>query len=325
MKRIFLICLYAVSLICIGQSAAAQGFPQIWETSQYDFSQGTKGRLDIINRDGSTSPSPDKAYILAAGVTEGSTSAVTRDLFRLTLKGESTFNSPFPSTEVKVTFANQQQIIGGITGTSGNYIRLWGDRGLSLGVKSAQNLISITEGSAIFSNNIVFNNNTQGLNLSIGLVQNKTGYIQIGSSGAGKLVIGNTQNPGLILDQYSNVYLGMRINDYEAVPESVKSKFNLFVKEGVLSEDYAIAPINSWADFVFAPDYKLRSLSEVEGYIQTNNHLPDIPSAQEVAEEGYSQHELNKALLQKIEELHLYIIQQNKEINELKAQIENSK
>ena len=48
------------------------------------------------------------------------------------------------------------------------------------------------------------------------------------------------------------------------------------------------------------------------------SHLPDMPSAEEVATKGYSQHEINKALLQKIEELTLYIIEQNKEIDKLK-------
>ena len=52
----------------------------------------------------------------------------------------------------------------------------------------------------------------------------------------------------------------------------------------------------------------------MESFIAENEHLPDVPSAAQVAEEGYSQHDMNKVLLQKIEELTLYIIKQQKEI-----------
>ena len=72
------------------------------------------------------------------------------------------------------------------------------------------------------------------------------------------------------------------------------------------------------ADFVFAPDYKLNKLEEVERFIQLNHHLPEIPSAQEMTENGMNVGELNKQLLQKVEELTLYIIELNKQIQELK-------
>jgi len=64
-----------------------------------------------------------------------------------------------------------------------------------------------------------------------------------------------------------------------------------------------------WPDFVFHQDYKLPSLQEVANYIKTNQHLPEIPSAAEVEKEGLDLGEMNKKLLQKIEELTLYIIE----------------
>ena len=96
----------------------------------------------------------------------------------------------------------------------------------------------------------------------------------------------------------------------------------MFVAKGVLAEDYSIAPKSSWADFVFNRNYNLLKISEVATFIQKNSHLPDIPSAKQVAEEGYSQHEMNKVLLQKIEELTLYTIQQQEEIDALKSQLQ---
>jgi len=105
---------------------------------------------------------------------------------------------------------------------------------------------------------------------------------------------------------------------YFAAPRELKNKYGMFVYKGILSEDYAIAPKSTWADFVFSRNYNLKPLKEVESFIAENEHLPDVPSAAQVAEEGYSQHDMNKVLLQKIEELTLYIIKQQKEIEELK-------
>jgi hypothetical protein len=98
-----------------------------------------------------------------------------------------------------------------------------------------------------------------------------------------------------------------------------KNKYALFVEEGILSEDYAIGPQSTWADHVFKADYKLQNLKEVEDYIKTNNRLPDMPSATEVQENGYTLHDINVKLLQKVEELTLYSIQQNKKIEDLES------
>ncbi|MDD7885333.1 hypothetical protein [Flavivirga sp. 57AJ16] len=75
----------------------------------------------------------------------------------------------------------------------------------------------------------------------------------------------------------------------------------------------------TWADFVFAKNYNLPTLKEVESYIKENGHLKDIPSAEEVKENGVKLGEMNKLLLQKIEELTLYVIDLKKEIEVLKT------
>ena len=68
----------------------------------------------------------------------------------------------------------------------------------------------------------------------------------------------------------------------------------------------------------FEQDYNLLPLNEVEQYIKQNNRLPNVPSAAEVEEEGVNLGEMNAVLLQKVEELTLYIIDFQKQINELK-------
>lgn len=78
---------------------------------------------------------------------------------------------------------------------------------------------------------------------------------------------------------------------------------------------------NAWSDFVFEKNYNLKSLSEIEKYILANKHLPEIPSANEIEKTGLNLGELIKLQMQKIEELTLYIIEQNKRIEALEKTI----
>ncbi|WP_126245600.1 hypothetical protein [Chitinophaga rhizosphaerae] len=72
-----------------------------------------------------------------------------------------------------------------------------------------------------------------------------------------------------------------------------------------------------WADYVFLPDYQLPTLREVERHIREKGHLKDIPSEKEVEKEGVDLGEMNKKLLAKVEELTLYLIEQNKKLEAL--------
>jgi hypothetical protein len=80
-----------------------------------------------------------------------------------------------------------------------------------------------------------------------------------------------------------------------------------------------------WADFVFDADYKLMSLGELEQYIQTNKHLPNVPSEEEVIENGIDVANMQAIQQQKIEELTLYIIQLKKEMDAMQAALESLK
>ncbi|WP_020595340.1 hypothetical protein [Spirosoma panaciterrae] len=73
-----------------------------------------------------------------------------------------------------------------------------------------------------------------------------------------------------------------------------------------------------WSDKVFRPGYSLKSLPAVEAYIQQHGHLPDMPSADEVAEKGVDLVKMNALLLQKIEELTLHTIELQKQVDQLK-------
>ena len=88
---------------------------------------------------------------------------------------------------------------------------------------------------------------------------------------------------------------------------------------GTVRADEVLVNNVSGADFVFDESYRLRPLSEVKEYVQTNQHLPEIPSAEEMQQNGVNLNELQMQLLQKVEELTLYIIQQEQRIQELEA------
>jgi hypothetical protein len=104
---------------------------------------------------------------------------------------------------------------------------------------------------------------------------------------------------------------------------TVKKKLTVY---GSVVAEEVLVKTNVWADYVFNDDYRLRPLSEVNAFIKENKHLPDIPSATEVKEsEGVNLGEMQTKLLQKIEELTLYLIQQENTIQELKTELRELK
>ncbi len=100
--------------------------------------------------------------------------------------------------------------------------------------------------------------------------------------------------------------------------------YSLYVQGGILTEKIKVASHTdgtNWSDFVFDKSYKLRSLRDVEKFISKNHHLPEIPSAEEVKENGVDLLEMDAKLLQKIEELTLYMIDMKKENEQLKKDV----
>lgn len=80
-----------------------------------------------------------------------------------------------------------------------------------------------------------------------------------------------------------------------------------------------------WKDDVFKSNYKLMPLDSLNSYINLNSHLPDIPSENEVKENGLNLGDMDALLLQKIEELTLYILEQDKKITELEKEVSTLK
>jgi trimeric autotransporter adhesin len=103
------------------------------------------------------------------------------------------------------------------------------------------------------------------------------------------------------------------------------SNYKLDVEGAIRANEVVVN--TTGADFVFSPSYRLRPLSEVESFIKQNQHLPEVASASEMKSNGVSLSELQTTLLQKVEELTLYSIEQKKVIDELKqiVKVQNEK
>lgn len=95
----------------------------------------------------------------------------------------------------------------------------------------------------------------------------------------------------------------------------------LYVMGGVISDSVRLMPVTNWSDYVFNDNYKLMPLDELEQFIKTNKHLPGMPSAEEVRNNGIELSDISTRLLEKIEELTLYILLHQKEIDEIKTQL----
>lgn len=93
--------------------------------------------------------------------------------------------------------------------------------------------------------------------------------------------------------------------------------YKLYVADGIRTEAVQIDAEINWPDYVFAKNYQLPSLNEVDAFIKKNSHLPNVPSAKEINEKGINVANMEATLLRKIEELTLYTLQQNKQIKDL--------
>jgi hypothetical protein len=117
---------------------------------------------------------------------------------------------------------------------------------------------------------------------------------------------------------YSMTFKGENVGigtDLSSNPNNYKLAVN-----GTIGAKEIKVEVNTWSDFVFHDKYYLKTLQEVEDYININNHLPDIPAAKEVEENGVNVAEMDAKLLQKIEELTLYMIEMNKRVNTLESE-----
>ncbi len=92
--------------------------------------------------------------------------------------------------------------------------------------------------------------------------------------------------------------------------------YRLAVNGSILTDEVMVKHPVTWHDYVFKPGYELRSLQELENFVKSNFHLPDIPPESQITDKGFSLGEMDGLLLKKIEELTLYIIEQEKRLDQ---------
>jgi len=176
-------------------------------------------------------------------------------------------------------------------------------------------VINANDTSLYSANGSINQATTTGLNRVVTMNNRNIWFNSTGSGNNGKIYIGNT-----------------------ATYPTSTGNYRLYVEGGILTEKVKVAlrSTANWADYVFADDYRLMPLNEVEAFIQKNKHLPGVASAETLAKEGWDVAAMQAKHMEKIEELTLYVIDQNKtieaqqatlskqqlEIDQLKAQLE---
>jgi hypothetical protein len=156
---------------------------------------------------------------------------------------------------------------------------------------------------------VIYSDVTGSLNFSIrnGWFLNTTGNLTDGDIGA---------NLAMKINQNGKVIIGTGISSFP-------NGYRLFVEEGILTEKLKVSIKNTadWSDYVFARNYKLMPIYSLKRYIIANKHLPGVPSASQMVDQGLDVAKSEASLLAKIEELTLYMIQLKEENDKLQTRI----
>ena len=219
---------------------------------------------------------------------------------------------------------NGKKIVNGTAGTGGIFVSTAGKVRIGTGTTTPTNALEV-------------NGTTVSTNLKIsGLASSTQKVLTVGTGGqvsatdvstfaddmgdhtatqninlnGRKIVNGSASTNGLFVGTNGNVRIGAGSGNPS----------NALEVNGIVRTKEVLVEITGWSDFVFEKDYKLMSLAEVEQFVKQHGHLPDIPSANEVEENGIGLGEMNALLLQKIEEMTLHLIEMEKRIQELESQ-----
>ena len=208
------------------------------------------------------------------------------------------------------------KVNNGIYASTGTEASLTGDGYLQLGAETGENIIADRD-------EIQARNNGAASNLQLNI---HGGNVIVGST--------STQDAKLFVDAETGVdpfrvrtngSTKFKINDQgQVIINSVNTAapgYALNVDGKIIAEELRVELSSNWPDYVFANGYKLKSIKEVEAHINEKHHLPGIPSAKEIEEEGLMVGDMQKRMMEKIEELTLYIIELNKEVENLKAKV----
>jgi hypothetical protein len=179
---------------------------------------------------------------------------------------------------------------------------------------------SVVSGSNVWTT--LTDNSHNGANLIYGDVIGDLRFVTIPNTGTTSQQLGDAAiltNTTMYINSQGQVCIGPAAGNM-----LTPGPYKLYVAGGILTEQVKVGLQNTtnWADYVFADKYKLKPLGEVEQYVKEFKHLPGVPSAQEVKDNGIDVAEMDATLLKKIEELTLYTIELNKKLEEQNKQLE---
>ncbi len=199
---------------------------------------------------------------------------------------------------------------------------------IGIGTTSPTNKLEVVNGNLrIGQGKMIIKNSSAGTDFTDAIhIQGAVGgYAKLGTNGGtpdqGELFLYSPRPNNVIhLRPFGNTYfVGTNIGIGTTNPTSL-----LTVKGQIKAEEVIVTLNIPASDYVFENDYKLLSLEELESFVSTNKHLPEVPSAKEFAENGYDIGKFDDLLLRKVEELTLYIIEQNKIIKSLQEKINSN-
>ncbi len=204
------------------------------------------------------------------------------------VKGIGLGTNTFPFSINGLALGNYSYTRGNYSTAIGNYVQI---------PSGTDNAFLIGTGSGIGFSNLLQHDISNSL--LVGFEQNKVLYV------------GRDAGPGQTVGSGSSYGVGINT---QYIPEG----YALAVEGTAIFEEVWVKPRADWPDYVFSNEYERMSLEELERFIAKHKHLPKVPSALQVQENGVALGEMQRTLLEKVEELTLYTIELKKELDALK-------
>ncbi len=290
-----------------------------------DLSWAASNIADVTNyfvyKDGVVEVNLSTASTSATSYTvTGLSSSTSYDFYVSSVNFNNSADNINSNTESVTTNASS----GGPTGGTGvwslnNQDVYYNDGNIGIGTDSPLQTLHINKASGSVYSYIQTGSNFLGIGLNNqfqygpALVFNENSQLRFGKATA------------IVSDSASNFEEFMRITNQGQIGIGTETPDELLSVNGTIHSKEVKVDLNNWPDYVFSKAYNLPTLKEIETYIKENGHLQNIPSAKEVEKEGIQLGNMNAKLLEKIEELTLYIIQQEKRIESQSKEIDSIK